>query len=112
VINTNNKNNIIQSQYKLFKMNEHLAEILTRGGVKLPQNGEREQTETSASKNGIGKTKVLNERLSILESWLGFPSAKDWEEEEGMMEDAAPFYHGFCRAVEKFLIDVWNPEEA
>jgi hypothetical protein len=48
-------------------MNKHIAEILTRGGVKLPQNGEREQAETSVSKNGIGKTKVLNELLAILE---------------------------------------------
>jgi hypothetical protein len=28
------------------------------------------------------------------------------------MEDAAPFDHEFYPAVEKFLIDVWNPEEA
>jgi hypothetical protein len=83
-------------------MDDHVVEILTKGGVPLKNEGNFNQ-ETSLER--------ISRHLLLLESWLGMPEAPDFEKED-MMEDAAPFDRDFYQAIEHFLLQVWNPEEA
>jgi hypothetical protein len=48
--------------------------------------------------------------MSILDSWLGVPGARDFEGDE-MMEDSAPFEPALYQALESLLISAWHPNE-
>jgi serine/threonine protein kinase len=88
-------------------MDDHVIRVLLQGGVKIPSNDTPTEEETTHER--------LSRHLSLLESWLGLPSAKDWDDDNDnndMMEDAAPFNADFYKAVERLLIEVWNPDEA
>ena len=84
-------------------MNESVRNVLTKGGVELPEfNGTKERE--------------LSCLLSLLESWLGF-SASDGadggndDDDMLMMEDMGPFDESFYRAIEELLVEVWKPDE-
>ncbi|KAL3918336.1 MAG: hypothetical protein SGILL_004286, partial [Bacillariaceae sp.] len=87
-------------------MDDRVVDLLTKGGVRLPSNDADVEEETTPER--------LSRHLSVLESWLGLPAAKDWDDndDDAMMEDAAPFDASFYQAVETLLLEVWNPEEA
>jgi serine/threonine protein kinase len=87
-------------------MDHHVIRVLSRGGVNVPRHDVTIEGETSHER--------LSRHLSLLESWLGLPNAKDWvdDDETDMMEDAAPFDVDFYKAVETLLIAVWDPEES
>ncbi|KAG7344303.1 sserine/threonine protein kinase with PASTA sensor domain [Nitzschia inconspicua] len=87
-------------------MDDRVLGVLFRGAVKISSDNVLSKEETAHE--------TLSRHLSLLESWLGLPTATDWDEGNNfdMMEEAAPFDTDFYKAVERMLIDVWNPEEA
>lgn len=107
-------------------MKEHIINVLSKGGVNvshiLQQSRTKKKTTTYQTNNNTNDIVTsTNELVDILESWLGLPEAPmEWDADDDdnendnnvMMEDAAPFDTEFYRAVETFLIDVWNPTES
>jgi serine/threonine protein kinase len=57
----------------------------------------------------LAKTTSEGDLLDILESWLGLTAPKD--DEHLMMEDAAPFGADFYKAMEEWLVSVYQPPQ-
>jgi hypothetical protein len=85
-------------------MDKLVVDILDRGGVKVDSSGGATEGETSEEH--------LSRHVGVLEAWLGFSNTEVGDDDDVMMEDAAPFDAGFYQAVELFLTEVWNPQES
>lgn len=81
-------------------MDNLIKKLLELGGVKV---------DSSAA--GGTSTLSQEDRVSILESWLGLPEA-DQDCETDLMEDSAPFDEQFYHALEDLLVYAWKSESA